>query len=56
MEFYNRDSELKELLRMQKLSFDDYLRMTVITGRRRIGITSIGWIVFFHNRIVKISG
>ena len=41
MKFYNRDSELKELLRIQKLSFDDYSRMTVITGRRRIGKTSL---------------
>jgi uncharacterized protein len=41
MKFYNRNSELKELLRRQKLSFDDYSRMTVITGRRRIGKTSL---------------
>ncbi|MEX0980867.1 MAG: ATP-binding protein [Bacteroidales bacterium] len=41
MKFYNRDNELKELLRIQKLSFDDYSRMTVITGRRRIGKTSL---------------
>lgn len=41
MKFYNRISEIKELRRIQKLSFDSYSRMTVITGRRRIGKTSL---------------
>lgn len=41
MKFYNRTSELKELHRIQKLSFDSHSRMTVITGRRRIGKTSL---------------
>lgn len=41
MKFYNRTSEIKELQRIQKLSFDSYSRMTVITGRRRIGKTSL---------------
>ena len=31
----------KELQRIQKLSFDSYSRMTVITGRQRIGKTSL---------------
>jgi AAA+ ATPase superfamily predicted ATPase len=41
MKFYNRDSELAELQRIQKLSFEDHSRLTVITGRRRIGKTSL---------------
>lgn len=41
MKFYNRTSEIKELQRIQKLSFESYSRMTVITGRRRIGKTSL---------------
>lgn len=41
MKFYNRTFEIKELQRIQKLSFDSYSRMTVITGRRRIGKTSL---------------
>lgn len=41
MKFYNRTSEIKELQRIQKLSFDSHSRMTVITGRRRIGKTSL---------------
>ncbi len=41
MKFYNRTSEIAELHRIQKLSFDNYSRMTVITGRRRIGKTSL---------------
>ena len=41
MKFYNRTSEIEELQRIQKLSFENYSRMTVITGRRRIGKTSL---------------
>lgn len=41
MKFYNRTSEIKELQRIQKLLFDSYSRMTVITGRQRIGKTSL---------------
>ena len=41
MKFYNRISELKELQKIQSLSFKDYSRMTVLTGRRRIGKTSL---------------
>jgi len=41
MKFYNRASELIELQRIKKLSFADYSRMTVVTGRRRIGKTSL---------------
>lgn len=41
MKFYNRDNELNELKRIQDLSFYDFSRMTVVTGRRRIGKTSL---------------
>lgn len=41
MKFYNRTAEIEELRRIQKLSFDSHSRMTVITGRRRIGKTSL---------------
>lgn len=41
MKFYDRKGELKELKRIQQLSFNQYSRMTVITGRRRIGKTSL---------------
>jgi len=41
MRFYNRTSELTELERIKKLSFNDYSRLTVVTGRRRIGKTSL---------------
>ena len=41
MKFYNRDRELDELKRIQDLSFNDFSRMTVVTGRRRIGKTSL---------------
>ena len=41
MKFYNRTGELEELKRIQDLSFNDHSRMTVVTGRRRIGKTSL---------------
>lgn len=41
MRFYNRKKELAELQRIRELSFNDYSRMTVLTGRRRIGKTSL---------------
>lgn len=41
MRFYNRISELAELSRIQNLSFTDHSRLTVVTGRRRIGKTSL---------------
>ena len=41
MKFYNRTKELDELHRIQKLSFEGYSRFTVVTGRRRIGKTSL---------------
>lgn len=41
MKFYNRTTELEELQRIQNLSFTSNSRMTVITGRRRIGKTSL---------------
>lgn len=41
MKFYNRTNELAELQRIQRLSFEDHSRLTVVTGRRRIGKTSL---------------
>jgi len=41
MKFYNRESEIAELKRIGRLSFTHNSRMTVLTGRRRIGKTSL---------------
>lgn len=41
MKFYNRTKEIEELRRIQKRAFESRSRMTVITGRRRIGKTSL---------------
>ena len=41
MRFYDRQSELAELSRIQRLAATDSSRMTVVTGRRRIGKTSL---------------
>lgn len=42
MKFYDREEELKELRRVQRQAFEEHSRMTVLTGRRRIGKTSLG--------------
>jgi AAA+ ATPase superfamily predicted ATPase len=41
MKFYNRANELAELQRIRELSLNDHSRLTVVTGRRRIGKTSL---------------
>ena len=41
MKFYGRESEISELLRIQELALTDYSKMTIVTGRRRIGKTSL---------------
>ena len=41
MKFYNRTSELQELHRIQKLSFDSHSRMTVITGLLSRGLGDV---------------
>ena len=41
MRFYNRENEIAELKRICNLSFMHNSRMTVLTGRRRIGKTSL---------------
>ncbi|MBO4416787.1 MAG: ATP-binding protein [Bacteroidales bacterium] len=40
MKFYDRDQELIALRKIEKIS-EDYAQMTVITGRRRIGKTTL---------------
>ncbi len=39
--FYDRDNEMELLLRLQRQSYSDYSRFVVITGRRRVGKTSL---------------
>lgn len=41
MKFYDRETEMAELLRIRELAFTHNSRMTVVTGRRRIGKTSL---------------
>ncbi len=41
MKFYNRTKEIEELKRIRGRAFESRSRMTVITGRRRIGKTSL---------------
>jgi len=41
MKFYNRENEIAELRRIRDLSFNRNSHMTVVTGRRRIGKTSL---------------
>ncbi len=42
MRFYDRTEELQDLREVMHQSFEDHSRMTVLTGRRRIGKTSLG--------------
>lgn len=41
MDFYNRTKEIAEIKRIQHLAFTQNSRMLVITGRRRVGKTSL---------------
>ena len=41
MRFYDRETQIAELHRIQDLAFTEFSKMTVITGRRRIGKTSL---------------
>ena len=41
MKFYNRQTEIAELQRIKEMAYSDYSKLTVITGRRRIGKTSL---------------
>lgn len=41
MKFYNRNQELAELQSIRELAFAEHSKLTVLTGRRRIGKTSL---------------
>lgn len=41
MKFYNRNTEIIELQRIKEMAYEDHSKLTVITGRRRIGKTSL---------------
>lgn len=41
MKFYNRTAELEALSKVREVSFNVHSQMTVLTGRRRIGKTSL---------------
>ena len=39
--FYDRDSEMSVLKKIQNQSYTDYSRFVILTGRRRVGKTSL---------------
>lgn len=41
MKFYDREKELAALEKIRRMAFSDHSRLTVLTGRRRIGKTSL---------------
>lgn len=41
MKFYNREKEIDKLREIRCLSYEEHSRLTVVTGRRRIGKTSL---------------
>lgn len=41
MKFYNRTTEIADLQRLKDMSYNDHSKLTVLTGRRRIGKTTL---------------
>ena len=41
MKFYNRTKEIAELQRIKEMAYNEHSKLTVLTGRRRIGKTSL---------------
>lgn len=41
VKFYNREKEMAQLREIQQQAYTDYSRFVVITGRRRVGKTSL---------------
>lgn len=41
--FYDRVLEMTELREMQRQAYNDYSRFVVLTGRRRVGKTSLSF-------------
>lgn len=41
MKFYNRTKEIDQLRRIKSMAYTDHSKLTVLTGRRRIGKTSL---------------
>ena len=41
MKFYNREHEMAKLKEVREQAYNDHSRLTVVTGRRRIGKTSL---------------
>ncbi|MCI2087505.1 MAG: ATP-binding protein [Prevotella sp.] len=54
MRFYDREQELSELKEMQRQSFEDHSRMTILTGRRRIGKTCLGQLAIRDSKSVYL--
>ena len=41
MKFYNREEELTQLRKMKENAFHSHSKLTVVTGRRRVGKTML---------------
>ncbi|KAA6300796.1 MAG: hypothetical protein EZS26_003068 [Candidatus Ordinivivax streblomastigis] len=41
MKFYNRENELETLQKVRETAFAQHSKLTVLTGRRRIGKTNL---------------
>lgn len=54
MRFYNRDAEMAELQRIKEMAYSDHSKLTVLTGRRRIGKTSLILHALQHETIVYL--
>jgi hypothetical protein len=50
MKFYNREEELAQLKEIKERAFNDHSKLTVLTGRRRVGKTLE---LFFKQKILE---
>lgn len=52
MKFYNREEEIVQIQRIKEKAYSDHSKLTVITGRRRIGKTSLIFNALRNERII----
>ena len=50
--FYDREREMQQLREMQRQAYEDYSRFVVLTGRRRVGKTSLVYRLMEETKVV----
>lgn len=54
MRFYDREDELNQLKAMREMAYNDHSKLTVLTGRRRVGKTSLILRALEHEPLVYL--